>query len=73
MPGIFVKGPWHSTFIIAKYGYSTQKFFAKLKFTGKCKQSLRSTLYITLLPSQIAWFLALPALASVYNSHQDDK
>ena len=38
MPGIFVKGPWYSTFITAKYEYSTQNSFSvKSKFAGKCR------------------------------------
>ena len=45
MLGIFVKGPWYSTFITAKYEYSTQNSFSvKPKFAGKCGQSPRSTL-----------------------------
>ena len=43
--GIFVKGPWYSTFINAKYEYSIQKnFFAKSKFAGKCRQSPQLTI-----------------------------
>ena len=34
---IFVKGPRYSTFISAKYEYSTQSnFFVKSTFVGKC-------------------------------------
>ena len=33
---IFVNGTWYSTFITAKYEYSTQSsFFVKSKFVGK--------------------------------------
>ena len=40
MLGIFVKGPWYSTLITAKYEYSTQNSFSvKPKFAGKCGQS----------------------------------
>ena len=47
MLGIFVKGPWYSTFITAQYEYSTQNSFSvKLKFVGKCGQSPQSTLAI---------------------------
>ena len=43
---VFVKGPWYSTFITAKYEYSTQNSFTvKLKFAGKCGHSSWSTLY----------------------------
>ena len=46
MLGIFVKGPWYSTFIPAKYEYSTQNIFSvKPKFAEKCGQLPRSTLY----------------------------
>ena len=40
MLGIFVKGPGYSTFIAAKYKYSTQNsFFVKSKFLGEWAQS----------------------------------
>ena len=43
--GIFVAGPWYSTFITAKHEYSTQNvFFVKSKFAGKHGQLLQSTI-----------------------------
>ena len=49
MLGIFVKGAWYSTFITAKYEYSTQNSFSvKAKFAGKCGQSPRSKLAVML-------------------------
>ena len=49
MLGIFVKGPWYSTFMPAKYEYSNQNSFSvKPKFAGKCEQSTQSTLSGTL-------------------------
>ena len=36
---IFVKCPWHSAFIMAKYKYFIENnFFVKSKFAGKCGQ-----------------------------------
>ena len=53
LSGIFVKGPWYSTFIATKYEYSTQNSFSvKLKFAGKCGQSLRSMLFNKFLTLQ---------------------
>ena len=47
MLGIFVKGPWYSTFITAKYEYSTQNsFYVKSKFAGECGQSPWLMLYL---------------------------
>ena len=43
---IFVKGPWHSTFITAKYEYSTQTFFVKSKICRKVRTSHLCRCYI---------------------------
>ena len=47
MLGIFVKDPWYSTLITAKYEYSTQNSFSvKPKFAGKFRQSPRAMLLV---------------------------